>query len=211
MARSIDRNPSCGFAAGDPERVRRCPAHQYSDDQDKRSRGAARSECALRADPRRQFRLRPERAKFAACRGRSAGPDPAGAARGASVGVLILAQLPDLPQQLTSTQVIVRFGLRMTILVFFAMLGSIGFARSLAADVHDPGRRHSDDQARASIRQNSQSLGRNGSLRSPVLPGQRIQPGRSILKRRRSYAAPMRSLPSRPRIHIWPGRYWEHE
>ena len=44
-----------------------------------------------------------------------------------------MAQLPDLPQQLTSTQVIVRFGLRMTILVFFAMLGSIGFARSLVA------------------------------------------------------------------------------
>ena len=44
-----------------------------------------------------------------------------------------MAQLPDLPQQLTSTQVIVRFGLRMTILVIFATLGSIGFGRSLAA------------------------------------------------------------------------------
>jgi hypothetical protein len=44
-----------------------------------------------------------------------------------------LAQFPNLPQQLTSTQVIVRFCLRMIILVFFAMLGSIGFSRSLAA------------------------------------------------------------------------------
>ena len=44
-----------------------------------------------------------------------------------------MAQLPNLPQQLTSTQVIVRFCLRMTILVFFATLGSIGFGRSLAA------------------------------------------------------------------------------
>jgi VIT1/CCC1 family predicted Fe2+/Mn2+ transporter len=44
-----------------------------------------------------------------------------------------LAQIPNLPQQLTSTQVIVRFGLRMIILVFFATLGSIGFGRSLAA------------------------------------------------------------------------------
>jgi hypothetical protein len=44
-----------------------------------------------------------------------------------------LAQLPNLPQQLTSTQVIVRFCLRMIILVFFATLGSIGFGKSLAA------------------------------------------------------------------------------
>jgi hypothetical protein len=38
-----------------------------------------------------------------------------------------------LPQQLRSTQVLVRFALRMVILVVFAMFGSIGFARSLAA------------------------------------------------------------------------------
>jgi hypothetical protein len=44
-----------------------------------------------------------------------------------------LPPLPNLPQQLTSTQVIVRFCLRMIILVFFATLGSIGFSRSLAA------------------------------------------------------------------------------
>jgi VIT1/CCC1 family predicted Fe2+/Mn2+ transporter len=44
-----------------------------------------------------------------------------------------LAQFPDFPQRRTSVQVIVRFGLRMIILVFFATLGSIGFARSLAA------------------------------------------------------------------------------
>jgi hypothetical protein len=44
-----------------------------------------------------------------------------------------LAQLPNLPQQLRSTQVIVRFGLRMVILILFATFGSIGFGRSLAA------------------------------------------------------------------------------
>jgi hypothetical protein len=44
-----------------------------------------------------------------------------------------LAQLPNLPQQLRSTRVIVRFGLRMIILVIFATVGSIGFGRSLAA------------------------------------------------------------------------------
>jgi len=43
-----------------------------------------------------------------------------------------LMQLPHLPQELRSTQVVVRFCLRMIILVIFATLGSIGFARSLA-------------------------------------------------------------------------------
>jgi hypothetical protein len=44
-----------------------------------------------------------------------------------------LAQLPHLPRQLRSTQVLVRFGLRMSILVDFAAFSSIGFGRSLAA------------------------------------------------------------------------------
>lgn len=46
-----------------------------------------------------------------------------------------MAQLPNLPQELKlrSTQVIVRFGLRIIILVIFATFGSIGFCRSLAA------------------------------------------------------------------------------
>jgi hypothetical protein len=44
-----------------------------------------------------------------------------------------LAQLPNLPRQLKSAQVIVRFGLRMIILILFATFGSIGFGRSLAA------------------------------------------------------------------------------
>jgi hypothetical protein len=44
-----------------------------------------------------------------------------------------LAQLPNLPRELRSTQVLIRFGLRMTILVIFATLGSVGFGRSLAA------------------------------------------------------------------------------
>ena len=44
-----------------------------------------------------------------------------------------MAQFPNLSQQLRSTQVIARFGLRMIILVIFATLGSIGFGRSLVA------------------------------------------------------------------------------
>jgi hypothetical protein len=44
-----------------------------------------------------------------------------------------LAQVPNLPRELRSTQVIVRFCLRMIILVIFAALGSVGFGRSLAA------------------------------------------------------------------------------
>src|SRR6266403_4836153 len=45
----------------------------------------------------------------------------------------ILAQLPNLPRELRSTQVLVRFCLRIIILVIFAAFGSIGFGRSLAA------------------------------------------------------------------------------
>jgi hypothetical protein len=45
----------------------------------------------------------------------------------------ILAQLPNLQRELKSTQVLVRFCLRMTILVVFAAFGSIGFGRSLVA------------------------------------------------------------------------------
>jgi hypothetical protein len=44
-----------------------------------------------------------------------------------------LAQLPILQRELKSTQVLVRFCLRMTILVVFAAFGSIGFGRNLAA------------------------------------------------------------------------------
>ena len=44
-----------------------------------------------------------------------------------------MAQLPNLPRQLNSTQVLVRFLLRTGILVVFAAFGSIGFGRSLAA------------------------------------------------------------------------------
>ena len=44
-----------------------------------------------------------------------------------------MAQLSKLPRQLTSTQVIVRFCLRIIILALFAAFGSIGFGRSLAA------------------------------------------------------------------------------
>jgi hypothetical protein len=44
-----------------------------------------------------------------------------------------LAQLPNLPRELRSTQVFLRFCLRMSILVIFAAFGSIGFCSSLAA------------------------------------------------------------------------------
>jgi hypothetical protein len=42
-------------------------------------------------------------------------------------------QLPHPSQELRSAQVLVRFLLRMAILVVFASFGSVGFARSLAA------------------------------------------------------------------------------
>ncbi len=44
-----------------------------------------------------------------------------------------MAQLPNLQRQLSSTQVVVRFFLRVAILLVFAAFGSIGFGRSLAA------------------------------------------------------------------------------
>ena len=44
-----------------------------------------------------------------------------------------MAQLPNLPQELKSIQVLVRFFLRMAILMAFAAFGSIGFGRSLVA------------------------------------------------------------------------------
>ena len=43
-----------------------------------------------------------------------------------------MAQLPNLPRELRSTQVLIRFGLRMSILVIFATFANIGFGRSLA-------------------------------------------------------------------------------
>lgn len=44
-----------------------------------------------------------------------------------------MAQLPNLSRELRSTQVLVRFCLRMSILVIFAVCGSIGFGSNLAA------------------------------------------------------------------------------
>jgi hypothetical protein len=44
-----------------------------------------------------------------------------------------LAQLPNLSRELRSTQVLIRFFLRVSILVVFAAFASIGFGRSLAA------------------------------------------------------------------------------
>jgi hypothetical protein len=42
-------------------------------------------------------------------------------------------QLPNLPREMRSNQVLIRFGLRMIILIVFAALGGIGFGNSLAA------------------------------------------------------------------------------
>ena len=44
-----------------------------------------------------------------------------------------MAQLPKLSRELRSTQVLIRFCLRMSILVAFAAFASLGFARGLAA------------------------------------------------------------------------------
>lgn len=44
-----------------------------------------------------------------------------------------MAQYPNLTRELKSTEVIVRFCLRMVVLVIFAAFGSIGFDRSLTA------------------------------------------------------------------------------
>jgi uncharacterized membrane protein YcaP (DUF421 family) len=44
-----------------------------------------------------------------------------------------LAQFPGLPQDMRSTQVVIRFALRIVILVIFASFAGIGFGRSLAA------------------------------------------------------------------------------
>ena len=44
-----------------------------------------------------------------------------------------MAHHPHLPQELRSTQVLVRFSLRLIVLAAFASFGGIGFARSLAA------------------------------------------------------------------------------
>ncbi|THD47946.1 MAG: hypothetical protein E8A46_23065 [Bradyrhizobium sp.] len=44
-----------------------------------------------------------------------------------------MAQLPNVTRQVKSTEVIVRFCLRMVILVIFAAFGSVGFDRSLTA------------------------------------------------------------------------------
>jgi hypothetical protein len=44
-----------------------------------------------------------------------------------------MIQLPNFSRKRGSAQVLIRFGVRLSILVVFAMFGSIGFGRSLAA------------------------------------------------------------------------------
>ena len=45
----------------------------------------------------------------------------------------VLAQIPNLPQELRSTRVLVRFALRVMILVVFAASASVGFGKAFAA------------------------------------------------------------------------------
>ena len=44
-----------------------------------------------------------------------------------------MSQLPNLSREFGSAQVLIRFGLRMSILLIFAAFGSLGFGRSLGA------------------------------------------------------------------------------
>jgi hypothetical protein len=44
-----------------------------------------------------------------------------------------LAQFPGLPQEMRSTQVMVRFAMRIVILAVFASFSTVGFGKSLAA------------------------------------------------------------------------------
>jgi hypothetical protein len=44
-----------------------------------------------------------------------------------------VAQFSNLPQELRTNQVLIRFGLRIVVLLVFAAAGGIGFGRSLAA------------------------------------------------------------------------------
>src|SRR6185369_2283925 len=57
LAGSIDRDPSRRPSAGDPERVRRGPARQRTDEPDQRAERAVARRHPLRADLQRQFRL----------------------------------------------------------------------------------------------------------------------------------------------------------
>ena len=44
-----------------------------------------------------------------------------------------MPSLPNLPRELRSSQVLIRFGLRVAVLVSFAAFSHVGFGRSLAA------------------------------------------------------------------------------
>jgi hypothetical protein len=44
-----------------------------------------------------------------------------------------VSQLPNVSREFGSAQVLIRFGLRMSILLIFAAFGSLGFGRSLGA------------------------------------------------------------------------------
>src|SRR6266446_7931443 len=112
LARSIDRGPPCRPGAGDPERLHRSSARQRAPDPDQRSRRDAGRKPALRAGLQRQLRVRP---------------------RAIARGAARVMHLSNLPRKLGSAQVVIRFCLRLFILFIFAMFGTIGFGRSLAA------------------------------------------------------------------------------
>ena len=108
LARSIDRGPSRRSGAGDPERIRRGPAHLRAGEPDQRSHRDARHRPA--STSRCSATISPEDVK----------PEP-GAAPGKD------------SETAGSIQVLVRFGLRLVILVTFAASAASASARSLVA------------------------------------------------------------------------------
>ena len=163
LDRSIEARHA-GSAAGDPERVRRGPAHRGAVEPSERPHRVTQREPALRAGLLRQFRVSRDRA---------------------DVGASVLAQFPNLSRELSSTRVLVRFFLRVIILAVFAAFASVGFARGscrAAVDVDRPLRRHRRHEARAAVRRRSQSLGRDGGLCGHVCPGQQLRSCRPGLR-----------------------------
>ena len=117
-------------------------------------------------------------------------------------------QLPDFPRKLGSAQVLIRFGVRLLVLIVFAVFGSIGFGRSLAALLwmstilsavvavirreppFDAVLNHWDEM----VTYAAMCMLVSG-LNQSLLPT-------------RTYAAPMRSSPGHARFHIRPKTYW---
>jgi hypothetical protein len=114
-----------------------------------------------------------------------------------------MAELKDYPKELRSTQVLVRFCLRMIILAVFASFGSIGFARSFVAllgDVHHAQRGRRNDEAGIAAGFGSYALGRGGGLRIAVVPDLRIQSSDRRLAQRLASSGIMRPASLMPRF-----------